>query len=467
MSTKRISVVEVILWIFIIVLVLLSLTPLALGFKIKSDYSLMISELSEVLQVDVQITEYEQGLFSSDSVLSVKLPTMDKPVLFREEIVHGPVYFGLLSQGQSPLVAAVIKGRIDHSALNPAIIQKLFGENTPFTYQNIVQFSGDVSVQAYLPPINASFESEGDQFNVQSSGLVFNENYSPVDGRFSGEALIPKLKVQTPLYTISGHSVNVSFSAKMGENQILIGDTVISINVFDLTSGEDQFALRDLTVRTITSESGSLINSGIDVSVQEILASNQKFGPAKLVFKLDGISAQSLNQLQLIQDEVAEMHEKGLPPEQINSMMTGQIMGIVPDLIKQAAVKVKPLSVSSELGKLQADMDFTLKGIDADTPADPIFLLGAVSMNLNVSIDEALLKQFISWELQGSESENGLPLNQRVSENIQGMVSDNWLKRSAGGYVSKISMHDGQLLINEKAVDPMQQIMSTMGGVEH
>jgi len=450
MSTKRISVVEVILWIFIIVLVLLSLTPLALGFKIKSDYSLMISELSEVLQVDVQITEYEQGLFSSDSVLSVKLPTMDKPVLFREEIVHGPVYFGLLSQGQSPLVAAVIKGRIDHSALNPAIIQKLFGENTPFTYQNIVQFSGDVSVQAYLPPINASFESEGDQFN-----------------RFSGEALIPKLKVQTPLYTISGHSVNVSFSAKMGENQILIGDTVISINVFDLTSGEDQFALRDLTVRTITSESGSLINSGIDVSVQEILASNQKFGPAKLVFKLDGISAQSLNQLQLIQDEVAEMHEKGLPPEQINSMMTGQIMGIVPDLIKQAAVKVKPLSVSSELGKLQADMDFTLKGIDADTPADPIFLLGAVSMNLNVSIDEALLKQFISWELQGSESENGLPLNQRVSENIQGMVSDNWLKRSAGGYVSKVSMHDGQLLINEKAVDPMQQIMSTMGGVEH
>ncbi len=465
MSTKRISIVEIILWLFIIILILLAITPLALGFKIKTDYSLMIDELSEILQLDVQIVEYEQGLFSSDSVLSIKLPMMDEPIQFREEIIHGPVYFGLLSQGQSPLVAAVIKGNFDRSASNTAMIQKVFGDNSPLTYQYIVQFNGDVNVQSYVPPVNASFESEGEQYLVQSSGFILNENYSSVSGQLSGEAGITKLKVQTPLYTINTDSLNMSFSGKIGENQILIGDTVVAINIFDLSSGEEQFALRDLTVRTVTAESGDLINSGIDISIREILASNQKFGPAKLVFNLDGISAQSLNQLQLIQDEVAEMTEKGLPPEQINSMMTGQIMGIIPDLIKQAEVKVKPLSVNSELGTLQADMNFTLKGIDADTPADPIFLLGAVSMDLNISIDEPLLKQFISWELRNSESE--LPLNQRISEKIQGMVSDNWLKKSADSYVSKINMHDGELLINGKAVDPMQQIMSTMGGVEH
>ncbi|VAW60228.1 hypothetical protein MNBD_GAMMA11-2758 [hydrothermal vent metagenome] len=480
MSTKRISILEILLWIFVLILILLSFTPFALGFKIKADYTRLVTDMAEILQVDLQILNYEQGLFSSEATLAIKLPDKQISIKFKEEIVHGPIYFGVLSQGRSPLVAAVVKGQIDISAEKQVMVQKVFVNKVPLVYQHIIDFAGDVETQAYIPSVNTSFNDDEGTVSVQSSGMVINEHFSAASRQLSGDAKIPTLKIKTPTYSINVDGINLSFSGGIGKNQIVIGDSVISLNLFDIVSGAEQFTLRDFTIRSITSETGNLISSGSNISALEVFASNQKFGPIKLDLNLNGVSAQGLNQLQVIQDEVAEMKEKGLPEEQINSMMTGQIMGVIPELIRQAEVKIDPLSISSELGKLEANMDFALQGIDADTPADPMFLLGAVSMDLNVSIDEPLLKQFVTWQLkssdqasayQGSEQsravEAGIPLNQKVTENIQGMVDENWLKKSRGVYTSKISMHQGELLINEKPVDPMQQIMSSMGGVDH
>jgi len=477
MSTKRISVIEVLLWVFVLILILLSITPFAMGFKIKSDYSQLVIDLGEVMQVDLQIQKYEQGLFSSEATLSIKLPEEQGSLQFKEEIIHGPIYFGMLSQGRSPLVAAVIKGQIDVSPQAQDMMKKLFSSQSPLVYQNIINFSGDVESQGYVPAINTSFESEDGLITIQSAGAIMDERYTAATGQLSGDVKIPDFKVKTPLFSINAQGISLNLSGAIGQNQILIGNSDVSINLFNVDSGADQFSLRDFTVRSITSEVGDLINSGTHINIGQVFASNQKFGPLKLDFKLNGISANGINQLQSIQDEVAQMRVKGLPEEQINAMMTGQIMGVIPNLIKQADIKIDPFSISSELGKLEAKMDFALQGVDADTPADPMFLLGAVNMELNVSIDGPLLRQFISWQLkndtqagryQGSEEsvelESSIPLRQKVTENIQGMVDENWLKKNAGVYISKISMHQGELLINDKPVDPMQQIMSSMGG---
>ncbi len=477
MSTKKISIAEIILWIFIIALIFFSLTPFALGFKINADYSKMINDLSEMSELDVQIEKYERGFFSSDAVLSITIPNLPEKILFKEEIVHGPIYFGLLAQGKSPFVAALVKGQLDVSATQQPMVKKIFAGGNTVVYQTIIGFSGDVDTQAYMPALNVSIEDENGPLNIQSAGVVLNEHYSPVDGQLRGDAQIPSLKIQTALMEINTQSINVSFSGAMGNNQVMIGDSVVSMNLLDIDTGDDQFTVRDLTLRSVTSENGNLINSSGQINIREIFASNQKLGPVKLNASVNGINAQSLNQLQQIQKDVEAKLEQGLPAEQVNAMMAGQIMGIIPDLIKQAEITVNPFSINSELGKLEADIEFMLEGIDANAPADPMFLLGAISLDLNVSIDEALLKQFISWELEnnqqadlhlGSDSskkiEAGIPMDQKVSENIQGMLDENWLVRNDSVYLSKISMHQGELLINDKPVDPMQQVMSSMGG---
>ncbi len=476
MSTKKISIVEIILWFTALILILLSLTPYALGFKIKSDYAAMVTEFSELTQADFKIIKYDQGFFSSTAVIALTLPDMPQQLQFKENIIHGPVYFGLLAQGRSPLVAAVVKGEMDIDPSQQKMVRKIFGSKNPLVYQTTIDFSGNLDSQFYVPSVNTHFEDESGTVYIQSSGVVMNQQYSMQTGMTQGELKMPAFKMKSELSSVHAESISMSFSGTMGGNEILIGDTVVSLNLLDIDSDEEQFAMRDLVVRSETSESAGLLNSGTRITVRELLASNQKFGPVVFDINLNGINAESLTKIQDIQTEVEEKLEEGMPPEQVNAMMMGQVMGVIPDLVKQAELKIDPLSVSSELGKLEADLNFTLDGINADTPADPMFLLGAISLDFNFSIDEQLLRQLIAWELKnnppvdiplGSEKnkniESNIPVDQKVSENIKGMLDENWLILNEGVYLSKISMHEGALLINDKPVDPMQQIMSSMG----
>ena len=440
MSTKKISIPEIILWLCVLVLIVISLTPFALGFKIKSDYTLLIDNLSDISSLDLELLQYEQGIFSSEAILAVNVPSMTEQIQFKEQIIHGPIYFGLLSQGKSPLVAAVIKGQLNVSPSQQEMVQKIFADNNPLVYQTVIDFSGELDAQFYVPAIDTQFEDEFGPVHIQSGGLILNEHYSSITGQMKGEMQVPALKVNSELLLMSAESITMSFSGAMGGNDIMIGDSVVSMNLLDIDSGDEQFAVRDLVIRSVSSENAGLINSNSRIEARELLASNQKFGPLVLNISLNGINAESLNELQSIQSEVDEKLQQGLPPEQVNAMMTGQIMAVVPDLIKQAEIKINPLSINSELGKLEADLDFTLEGLDSDAPADPAFLLGAINLDLNVSIDDSLLKQFITWELEnnqqtdeyfGSElskkTESEVPIEQKVSENIQGMLDENWL----------------------------------------
>lgn len=477
MSTKRVSFAEIFLWILVILLVLVAFTPFALGYKVKSDYTNVVSEMSRVLQLDINIDKYDQGLFSSNSVLSVSLPEISGKILVTNEIIHGPVYFGLLGQGKSPLAAAVVKGELVIPESHEELLSKLFAEDKPLVYQSIIDFSGNVETQSYMPDINISSQSNGSNVSLQMSGMVANDSFNMATGELKGEATIPAIRFSNDTTSIKSEAVSVSFSGALSESGVVMGDSVLSLGLFNIDSGDEQFSLRDLMVRSFTSESSALIDSGANFTVREMLASNQKFGPLKLNLSINGLDAQSVGQLQQIQQQFNQQLEQGIPAEQASGMMMGQMMAILPELIKQAEIKINPLSIDSELGKLEADMDLSLEGIDQNTPADPMFLLGSVNLDFNFSIDEALLKQFISWQIESElQSTSDLQgemmvlsdeqMEQQVTGGIQAMLAGNWLVMDEGVYFSKITMQQGRLMINDMEVDPMQQLMSGMGGAE-
>jgi len=472
MSTKRISFVEIMLWLLVVLFILLAVAPFALGFKVKSDYTKLVNQFAKNLQVDIQIIQYDQGVFSSEAITVLQIPDIPEKIQFKEEIIHGPLYLGLLSQGKSPLAAAVVKGQLDISTSQKEMVRKIFAGNNPLVYQSVVSFAGDVETQGYVPAINTTFEDEMGPVTIQSSGMVIHETFSADNNMMKGEAEVPVFKINSQTLALNAEAITLSFSGSMGSNQIIIGDSVVSFNLLDIDSGEDQFAIRDFTLRSVTSENNALINSGAQISAREVLASNQKFGPVSLNLSLNGLNAQSLTQIQKLQKEAENQMKEGIPPEQINAMLTGEIMGLVPELIKEAEININPLSLNSELGKLEADMDFLLEGITEETPADPMFLMSAISLELNLSVDEPLLKQLITWQVKGGDtagdgSESTMTdaeVSRAVDRNINDMVSESWFVLNEGVFISNVSMHQGELLINGKPIDPMQQIMSSMGG---
>ena len=475
MSTKRTSLVEILLWLIIVVVSLLVVSPFALGFKIKNDYAVVVSNLSNMLQVNTKLVSYQRGFFSSDAIIEFTDPALPTAVRFKETIIHGPVYLGLINQNKSPFVAALVKGEMMPIQGYQEEQRQLFAGKNPLVYQSVIDYAGNISTDGYVPAMNATLEQETGAIKIQSSGMLIKSYYSMTTQALSGDTTWSSFSVTGDTSSFSVDNLAMSFSANMGRNGLLMGDSNLSLSKMDIQSNGDQFALHDLRIRSVNSEVGSLVNSHAQVNAREIYASNERFGPATLNMSVNGLDANSLKQLQQMQKQIQEKTEQGIPAEQINAMVAGQMIGIVPGLIRQMDMKIEPLKLESELGKLEANMNFSVEGLDQNTPADPMFMLTAINLAVDFSIDEPLMRQIIEWYLitnearvaaMGNEAtrnvESSISMEQKVSENLRGMLDEKWLSFNDGVYTSHITLQQGQMEINGRAMDPMQQIMSQM-----
>ena len=475
MSVKKISPVEILIWIVVFLLLLLVVSPIGLGFKIKSDYGLMINNLSDIMQADVRVVSYNRGFFTSDALIEVSIPNAPIAIQFRENIIHGPLYLGLINQGKSPLAAAVVNGELVPNAEFRAQVNRLFAGQSPLKYQSIVDFAGNVASEAYVPPVDSVIEDDTGALAIQSSGMVMSSRYSMDNQVMSGESSLPALAISSDQGSMSMENMNLNFSARMGSNGLLMGDSNLSLSKLDVLSQDDQFAMHDLRISSVNSEVGQLVNSLVQMNAREIYASNERFGPATFNMAVNGINANSLKKIQDMQKDIQAKMEQGLPPEQINAMVAGQMIALVPDLIKQADVKIDPLKLESELGTLQTRLTFSVEGLDQNAPADPMFMMSALNLDLTFEVDAPLMRQLIIWyldanaenvELAGDEraraAEKDISVDQKVNENLQGMIDENWLTLEDGVYSSHISLRQGQMQLNGTLVDPLQQFMSQM-----
>ncbi len=475
MSTKKLSLLEVLIWFIVFLLLLLVSSPLAMGFKIKSDYSNLVKMMAAIAQVDMRVVRYDRGFFSSDAVLEMRIPNAPVVLQFKETIIHGPVYLGMLNQGKSPLVAAVIKGELVAGADFSAEVNKMFKGQSPLVYQNIVSYSGDVESDGYVPPVDALIEEDAGTSRIQSSGMVLKSRIVGGEQKISGDSLMPSLIIDTDDSSVRCENLNINFSANMGRNGLLMGDSNLALRKLDIESPQKQFAIHDFRFRTMTSEVGQLVNSNTQINAREIYASNERFGPATLNLSVNGLNAVSLREIQNMQREAEKKISEGVPQEQVNAMIAGQMISLVPDLIKQADIRIEPLKLESELGTLETTLMFSVEGLDQNVPADPLFMLSALNLDVNFDVDEALMKQIVHWYLVANADkikttgdkrarrvEAKVPMEQKVRENLRGLVDENWLTFNEGIYSSHITMSQGQMQLNDRLVDPLKQFMPQM-----
>jgi len=477
MRTKRVSVLEVSIWITLVIFILLAFSPYIIGFKAKNDYTHLINQMSEISHLDLQVSNYSQGFYSSRATLSLNLPDYSETILFKEEIVHGPIYLGLISQGKSPFIAAVINGQLDVESVSLANFKKLLSGTKPILYQHLVDFNGNIDSQAYVPAMKTLINDDANSIHFESSGAIYTQFISSENGSVKGELNVPSFKINENTFDMVLKDTVVSFSGKKGLNQLMIGDSVVSIGRLNIDSAEEQFAVRKLIVHSLSSEEGRFINTGAQISAREILASNQKFGPVAMNVSLNGLDVTSLLQIEKLQASLEEQKTQGISDEKINSLMISQLAEIIPTLIKNAEANINPLSLNSELGRLEADMQFSMNGIAGNTPIDPMLLLDAIKFDLNISVDEPLIRKLFTWYLENSQDDNlssvstvttnvndHILMSKKVDDNLQALMDINWIVKDESVYLSKISMQQGELLVNDISVDALQQIMSSVSG---
>ena len=477
MSAKKFSLLEAFIWLIVLLLIMLLASPIAMGFLFKDTYHQMLDEVSESTQLNVTIISFDRGLYSSDVLLEVSAPDMPMNFQFREEIVHGPVYLGLINQGKMPFVMGVVKGEMIVPQQFQAQANTFFGGRPPLQYQQIVDFSNVARYQAYVPAINVQLPDESGLIQVSSSGLLMNGIFNLNDKTSSGDLNMPSFSISGQGGEANASDLKFNFSIRPGDTGLLMGDSNISLKRLEIQPpGKDQVALHDFRISGLNSEVGRLVNSSVRLQAREVYASNDRFGPITFVMTMNGLNADALLKIQAMQKDVAAKQQQGIPQEQINAMIAGEMMGLVPDLIKQADIKINPLKVESELGVMETTLSFSVEGLDSNAPADPFFLLGALNLDVDMNVDEALMKQIIEWQIQADDgrlASNGeppaadaeKPMSDRVAGNLKQMQSGNWLRLEEGVYRTQLSMHQGQLVLNGTQVNPMQLMQQQQGGV--
>lgn len=468
MSIKKISFVEIFLWTLVFLLILISLTPVALGFKVKSDFHSLVEQASTFYQMDIEVQDYSQGAYSSDATLVIRMPELNDSIKIHHEIIHGPVYTGLISQGRSPFVVAVTRGELIANAGQKSFLQGVFPDSKPVMTQEIIGFSGNVDSQVYIPAFDTQFDTETGPVRVQFSGMVIDQHYNTTTQDFEGEAQSNALSITMMETEVRFDSILSSFSGNIGKSSLLMGESAVNIGSIKTTTSTDSMTLNTINLTSNTAESGPVVNTKALFSVQEILTPKQKYGPLNFILSLNGLDAASLNQLNELQDSVKQQVEQGIPEEQASAMMIGQLMGLIPELIRKAEFKISPFKLDSDLGSIETTVNFRLEGLDENTPADPAFLISAIRLNVDMGIDNLLLRHFVSMQVQSSmadspDSMTAEDLDIQVDDVIKGMLVSQFLAQDEDRYVTRINMQQGVMLINGMTVDPMQQLMSAMG----
>ncbi|MFW2372136.1 MAG: DUF945 family protein, partial [Gammaproteobacteria bacterium] len=370
------------------------------------------------------------------------------------------------------------KGEMLKPAGSEPFMLQLFGDQSPYIYQNVIDFFGNVNSEGYIPAINTAFQDETGEHKVNFSGMVLNTRYQSSLQSFTGDGRVNALSLSSE-EDINIRDLSFSYSGKTGQNGIIIGDSVISLSKLEVHSAQDQFAINNFTLRSVTTERGSLLSSESMLNAREIFLSNERFGPVAFNLSISGLNAPALKKAQQIQQDMQDKLQSGVPEEQVGAMMMGEMMGLLPDIFQQAEIRIDPLSIESELGGLQAQLEFSVSDLDQNTPADPMFLLNAINIDFALDIDKRLMHQLVEWQLLVAEAdvesggnkasrrmESNVPMQRKVSENIKAMMDENWIVFEDEIYSSQISMHQGQMVMNSKQVDPMAQIMSQMNSAK-
>jgi len=476
MASKRISPFEILIWILVVFLLLAVLSPIGMGFKIQNDYPAMIQQHASSMDMVATVKSFKRGLYSSQAQIEITDPGSGNALMMIEDIIHGPIYLGLLTQGKSPLVAAVVKGKLAMVGNLQQAIKDLSGFDSLLGYQSVIDFNGNLEADLYSPPINNVTTKDGEQVRLNTSGIVGHTSFNVTEQKVVFTMSFPALNYESATEAAMFKHIQLDFAVQRGKTGILIGDSAVAFKDIDLDLDGKQFAMKDFGLRTITSENGQLIGSVTQVRMRSMLADNAKIGPAQLNIDVQGLDANALLQFQKTQKDINAKRQQGMPEDQINSMMAGKMMTLVPALFKQAKIVIDPLTIDSELGKVDGTLSFSVSGLDDKAPMDPTLILAAINFDLNLAIDKALLKKLIEIRLENEQaqqalanmdkaqkSERKIPVPQKVDENIQGMIDENWLQSSADGYTLDMSLHEGKMQLNGKPFNPMQMMMSGMG----
>jgi len=285
MKILRDYLLEIVLAIVSFLLLLLLLLPYFSGHKIQTDYSDVLTTLGKSTGLSFEAVSYQRNWFSSNARLIAK--DSNQEIVFEavHEIVHGPLYLGLLLQGRSPVVNMVIKGHIimAMSVQESEQYRKFLNVISPVALSVYMDYDGDAVVS--LSATGKTAQTGGSsQFHIKTVEL--DMEYMASSDRLEGELVIPELSFYGKQF-IELENLMFGFEQELSANKT--GDMVLSFASLKFKYLQQIVDLRKVSARVKRVINAGLLDLGFDLNISKLNIFNEQLNSFSLGMLVSGL----------------------------------------------------------------------------------------------------------------------------------------------------------------------------------
>ena len=389
--------------------------------------------------------DYQRGWLSSTVIntITLEVPEQD-PVTFElnSNISHGP----LLLSGPKNFGLAAIDTKMPLSAAQKADMAKIWkGNENPIQVQSHIDFDGktltEVSIARFTldnidndPASKLNFEplfttfTLSEQFTRADADMAWNgmqldtADAKVVVGKFTGHSekylSAEGLWLGDDELKLSSVSINVSGPLADSSGQMPSSSTIEELGII----GHSEM------------DSSNLVKGHATITVKDVVVEDKSAASNfKLTIAIERLQAKAL---QAITQKISE-HQKlaiqsgnpGLAPD------LALVQNEVADILAAGPVlKITTLQATTEHGKVEADLEATIKVNDLAALQNPLFLMMAMQAAGNVSVPARLIE------------------NTPLAVFAPGFIDQGYIKNEQGQLKTSMKFRQGQLTLNGKAL---------------
>ncbi len=462
--------------IIIIALIAIIVPPYWFGMKAEEEYNNLIETVSKYENLEIISRSYKRGWLKSSGEIKYSVKDEDKnhlKIIQRDTIYHGPIPIGTLSTDKITLkpVMAIIETDADIKTDSKEKYAEFINSLPQANFETTLSLSGYGTTEVSIPAVDNKLKS-GTSLNW--SGLDGLINFTPDLHKASSVFNFSELEIEDEkaLISVSGLNLesNLDYPASNFKNPL--GD--MSVKIEEISSegreGEDpnKVTISNFEITASTNQTGNLLNHTHSAGIGQISVGGNSYGPGIYEFEIRNIDKTAFEEIQMaIKENQADENQDTVT---LSDLLTAQIMKTLPSLLKNSPeIELTKLSVKTGEGEINGHAIIAASGDSLDNPelaANPIFLLAALSAEMNFSVSKPLfdnlLKDYKIEEITDEMNNNEkLPSDkelqtlgqERAQAEIKEMLDQKILILNNGKYEIEATYGVGRVTLNGNPLD--------------
>lgn len=463
--------------VIIVVLLAIVVPPYWFGMKAEDEYNNLVETVSKYENLEIISRSYKRGWLKSSAEIEYSVKdenTNHLKILERDTIYHGPIPIGLLSTGKITLkpVMAIIETSADVKTDSKEKYAEFINSLPPANFETTLSLSGYGTTEISIPAVDEKLES-GTSLNW--SGLDGLINFTPDLHKASSVFNISELNIEDDKALISVRGMNMESNLDYPTSNFKnpLGNMAVTIEEISSEGkegeGPNKVVMSNFEIAASTDQKGHLLNHIHSVGIEQITVGGNSYGPGIYELEIRNIDKKAFEEIQsaISQSQVSTDQES----ESANDLFMTEMMKTLPALIKSSPeIELTKLSIKTDEGEINGHAIISASGDSLDNPelaANPIFLLAAISAEMNLSVSKPLfdnlLKDYKIEEITDEMNSNNekLPSKEKLQVlgqekaqlEIKDMIEQQILILKNGNYEIGATYGLGQVKLNGNPLD--------------